>query len=182
MYREVDTFSEIRKRILRRLGHLDRMPEAITVEEVFKNIKKVKVRWRTKKKNDWMMLKMIWRKWILDRRKIVSDKDAWKLNLKLISVLRGSYSQCRVIVLLLLLVVVLVVVVVVVAISSSSSLQCNYQYNPHHLKVFVVHLILWLSNKVQPTQIWSVFIFDSCTFARASRKMSFMENCCLCFH
>jgi len=52
MYREVDTFSEIRKRILRRLGHLDRMPEAITVEEVFKNIKKVKVRWRTKKKND----------------------------------------------------------------------------------------------------------------------------------
>lgn len=49
-YREADTISEIRERRLRRLGHLERMPEVIRAKEVFKNIKKVKVRWKAKKK------------------------------------------------------------------------------------------------------------------------------------
>jgi hypothetical protein len=31
------------------LGHLETMPEVIRVKEVFKNIKKVKVRWKAKK-------------------------------------------------------------------------------------------------------------------------------------
>jgi hypothetical protein len=34
-YREADTVAEIRKRRLRRLGHLERMPEEIRVKEVF---------------------------------------------------------------------------------------------------------------------------------------------------
>ena len=50
MYREADIISEIRKRRLRKLGQLERIPEVITVKEVFKNIKKVKVRWKAKKK------------------------------------------------------------------------------------------------------------------------------------
>jgi hypothetical protein len=50
LYSEADIISEIRKGRLRRLGHLQKMPEVITVKEVFKNIKMVNVRWKAKKK------------------------------------------------------------------------------------------------------------------------------------
>jgi hypothetical protein len=50
LYREADIISEIRKGRLGRLGNLKKMPEVITVKEVFKNIKKLNVRWKAKEK------------------------------------------------------------------------------------------------------------------------------------
>jgi hypothetical protein len=38
MYRETSVTSEIRKRRLRWLGHVERRPEEVSVKEVFKNI------------------------------------------------------------------------------------------------------------------------------------------------
>jgi hypothetical protein len=82
LYREPDIDSEFRKERLGWLGHVERMPEERTVKKVFKNIpernrslRKPRKRWVDDVENDLKKMG------VGGSRKIVRDKDTWKLIL-----------------------------------------------------------------------------------------------------
>ena len=82
LQRESDVVSEIREARLRRLGHVERMPEERTVKNVFKSIPEGKM-YVSKTRNWWLNIAENYLKEICVRgwRKIASNTDAWKLLL-----------------------------------------------------------------------------------------------------
>jgi hypothetical protein len=58
MYRETDVTSDVSKRRLRWLGHVERRPEERSAKKVFKNIPEGK-RFVGKPRDSWTMLKII---------------------------------------------------------------------------------------------------------------------------
>jgi hypothetical protein len=94
--REPDIISEIGKRRLRLLGHVEGMPEEIILKKVFKNtqegersVRKPRKRWLDDAEID--LKKIGVRGW----GKITKGRDAWKLFLKQARVLHGPQGQGR---------------------------------------------------------------------------------------
>jgi len=95
MYRETDVTSEIRKRSLRWLGHIERRPEEKSVKKVFKNIPEGKrfVGKSRKRQLDDNENYLKGTGVVQGRKKIAMDTNAWKSIVKKAKALQRPNSQ-----------------------------------------------------------------------------------------